>query len=183
MTSHSHEANRGMIMRAIFNAILFLVLMTFSGQAYAEQVVADLLNCRSRPDATASVVAKLARGRHVEVSEAGGGWSHIVSPNCWVVARFLTSEQLADTTKRTASHYGATRQSYGTPSYFTSTRQYASTRKSSLSSRKKKSSSSRRGRSSGSYGGACPCSGGNVCIGPRGGRYCITSGGNKRYGV
>ena len=29
----------------------------------------------------------------------------------------------------------------------------------------------------------CPCSGNNVCIGPRGGRYCITSGGNKRYGV
>jgi uncharacterized protein YgiM (DUF1202 family) len=34
-----------------------------------------------------------------------------------------------------------------------------------------------------SYGGNCPCSGRNVCIGPRGGRYCITSGGNKRYGV
>lgn len=29
----------------------------------------------------------------------------------------------------------------------------------------------------------CPCSGNRVCIGPRGGRYCITSGGNKRYGV
>lgn len=29
----------------------------------------------------------------------------------------------------------------------------------------------------------CPCGGGNVCVGPRGGRYCITSGGNKRYGV
>lgn len=34
-----------------------------------------------------------------------------------------------------------------------------------------------------SYGGNCPCNGRNVCIGPRGGRYCITSGGNKRYGV
>jgi len=31
--------------------------------------------------------------------------------------------------------------------------------------------------------GACSCSGRQVCIGPRGGRYCITSGGNKRYGV
>ncbi len=29
----------------------------------------------------------------------------------------------------------------------------------------------------------CPCSSRQVCIGPRGGRYCITSGGNKRYGV
>ncbi|MGE8226154.1 MAG: SH3 domain-containing protein [Stenotrophomonas sp.] len=32
-------------------------------------------------------------------------------------------------------------------------------------------------------GSGCPCSGSQVCIGPRGGRYCITSGGNKRYGV
>lgn len=35
---------------------------------------------------------------------------------------------------------------------------------------------------SASSGGNCPCGSGRVCIGPRGGRYCITSGGNKRYG-
>lgn len=29
--------------------------------------------------------------------------------------------------------------------------------------------------------GPCPCNGSNICIGPRGGRYCMTSGGNKRY--
>lgn len=28
---------------------------------------------------------------------------------------------------------------------------------------------------------SCPCSGSKLCVGPRGGRYCITSGGNKRY--
>lgn len=33
------------------------------------------------------------------------------------------------------------------------------------------------------FDGSCPCSGQHVCIGPRGGRFCITSGGNKRYGV
>lgn len=37
--------------------------------------------------------------------------------------------------------------------------------------------------STGYSGGGCSCSGGNVCYGPRGGRYCITSGGNKRYGI
>lgn len=31
--------------------------------------------------------------------------------------------------------------------------------------------------------GKCPCNGGKVCVGPRGGRYCITSSGGKRYGV
>jgi|SRR5690625_230928 len=28
---------------------------------------------------------------------------------------------------------------------------------------------------------SCPCSSSSNCYGPRGGRYCITSGGNKRY--
>lgn len=56
---------------------------------------------------------------------------------------------------------------------------------------KKRKSSRRRPRShvpAGLFGrgtttGECPCNGGKVCVGPRGGRYCITSGGNKRYGV
>lgn len=31
--------------------------------------------------------------------------------------------------------------------------------------------------------GKCPCNGGKVCVGKRGGRYCVTSSGRKRYGV
>jgi hypothetical protein len=30
---------------------------------------------------------------------------------------------------------------------------------------------------------SCPCGSGQVCIGPRGGRYCISPNGAKRYGV
>lgn len=49
-------------------------------------------------------------------------------------------------------------------------------------SRSRKSAPAGRSRSD-YVDGTCPCSGRRVCIGPRGGRYCITSGGNKRYGV
>lgn len=28
----------------------------------------------------------------------------------------------------------------------------------------------------------CPCGSGKICIGPRGGRFCITPSGTKRYG-
>ncbi|MFO1127733.1 MAG: YHYH domain-containing protein [Rhodospirillales bacterium] len=28
----------------------------------------------------------------------------------------------------------------------------------------------------------CPCGTGKVCVGPRGGRFCITGSGSKRYG-
>ncbi|MNE97115.1 hypothetical protein D3C80_1954150 [compost metagenome] len=38
-------------------------------------------------------------------------------------------------------------------------------------------------QTNGYSGGGCSCSGGNVCYGSRGGRYCITSGGHKRYGI
>ncbi|MFI8482952.1 hypothetical protein ACIGCM_20535 [Pseudomonas sp. NPDC078700] len=29
--------------------------------------------------------------------------------------------------------------------------------------------------------GECPCGSGTLCTGPKGGRYCLTSGGNKSY--
>ena len=48
--------------------------------------------------------------------------------------------------------------------------------------KQKRNGGSRRPRSN-YIDDTCPCSGNYVCIGPRGGRYCITSGGNKRYGV
>lgn len=44
-------------------------------------------------------------------------------------------------------------------------------------------SSSLASRPNRQHTGACPCGSRQVCIGPRGGRYCITSGGGKRYGV
>lgn len=34
-----------------------------------------------------------------------------------------------------------------------------------------------------SDGAHCSCATRSVCYGPRGGRFCITSGGNKRYGI
>jgi len=65
-------------------------------------------------------------------------------------------------------------------------------RRSSRSSYRRRSTTRRR--SSGGYSvpagargvsddGECSCRSGKVCVGPRGGHYCFTSGGNKRYGV
>lgn len=33
------------------------------------------------------------------------------------------------------------------------------------------------------YSGGCSCADGNVCFGERGGRFCLTSGGKRRYGI
>lgn len=62
---------------------------------------------------------------------------------------------------------------------------YSSISHSSYSSKGKSRSSSSRSSSGSGYASgssdSCPCSGSNNCVGPRGGIYCYTSGGNKRY--
>ncbi|MFX4309699.1 hypothetical protein F8N28_12330 [Acinetobacter soli] len=60
---------------------------------------------------------------------------------------------------------------------------YSSVSHSSYSSKGKSRSSSSRSSSGYASGSSdsCPCSGSNDCIGPRGGIYCYTSRGNKRY--
>lgn len=165
----------------------FAVLAAFSAAvpAGAAYISGSAVNCRARPDAKAPVVAKLHQGQEVSVMEAGGGWSRLASPSCWVSSRFISTGYVAQAystssrTSRSSSARSSSRQSANSYSF------YNQTPKLSRPYRKRKAASSKR-RSSGSgiYSGAgCPCRGGTVCIGPRGGRYCITSGGNKRYGV
>lgn len=79
------------------------------------------------------------------------------------------------------SYVGSSRSSAAKTSSSKRKSSYRSTR---LRSSGSSYSSSRRRAPQRLYdSGGCPCSGSNICIGPRGGRYCITSGGNKRYGV
>lgn len=42
-------------------------------------------------------------------------------------------------------------------------------------------SASHQLRAVGNTQSECPCGSGALCTGPRGGQYCITSGGNKSY--
>lgn len=53
--------------------------------------------------------------------------------------------------------------------------------RSGASSKPRKKQTTRQGQKQTYGAGPCPCSRSLNCVGPRGGRYCITSGGNKRY--
>ena len=118
-------------------------------------VQANTLNCRAEPSASSPIVAKLSVNDQAPILEDRDGWSLAKrSENCWVRTSYL-----AESRKYIPPPRAAPQRSYS-------------------------GSTSSRSSSRGSYqSGSCPCSGRNVCIGPRGGRYCITSGGNKRYGV
>lgn len=172
-------------MRSMMLAICGCVAMSgFAFSAMAAEtayVTASSLNCREEARSDATIIAKLSQGTSVTVVDRQSAWANLDlgEESCWASARYLSSERLMSAAPFASTGYsGATspraprKKAAGGGSYATSP--YKSPGR----------SSAKRSRSGGTYGASsCPCSGSRVCIGPRGGRFCITSGGNKRYGV
>lgn len=160
-----------------------------AGASEPARVSARSLNCRVEPTSSARVVEALSRNEQVVVAERHDGWAGLtrVGGTCWVSGGFL--ERGAADAAGAATRSGDTR---GLPTAGSATGAgaagtYVATRVGAHHAKRRSTSHGRRGgrsRGGGSYfGGGCPCSGSQICMGPRGGRYCITSGGKKRYGV
>lgn len=129
-------------------------------------VNADNLNVRDYP-VTGNVVGQLSRGEQVGVYAVSDSWVQISSgytDSKWVSAAYLCEGAgcFERPTKTTKNQRTANQSNSGSQPKNTTT---------------KKSSAPKRTYSD----GLCPCSGSYNCTGPRGGQYCITSGGNKRY--
>lgn len=166
---------------------LIIALAIWLGAAGSSQaadtvyVLASSLNCRLSPSPNAEVVARLAQGETVERVERGEAWSRVETARgalCWAATRYLA----ADAPSEGLSQYSRTRASSPRASRPRASSGHSTGTASGLMSPAPRKT--RRARTSSYYdAGGCPCSGARICIGPRGGRYCITSGGNKRYGV
>lgn len=138
--------------------------------AKAAYVVPATANCRSGPSESASVVRHLPRGTAVTTATVQDGWTTVRDPTaagCWVASRLLSD--------------AAPISQLGRPQGLRSTSGIAS--KGAIVASRHVVHRQRRGSAGRALDGGCSCSGSHVCIGPRGGRYCITSGGNKRYGI
>jgi len=113
------------------------------------------LNVRSHPNG--KVVGSLRHGDSVAIHGESGGWSRISpdqQPEKWVSSTYLCEiPGCADSTKWKPVP--------AMPSAPIQQRRTTPPAPSSYTS--------------------CPCSSSSNCYGPRGGRYCITSGGNKLY--
>ena len=129
-----------------------------SGVYERRYVSASSLNCRLQPEPAAPIVTQFARNTIVEAGVTQDGWTSVKSSAdlCWVVSKFLTLDRtpIAKPTKQTSPKRRRTRQS-----------------------------DPRADPSPKHSDDYCPCSGTKICVGPRGGRFCITSGKNKRDGV
>ncbi|MGL6017914.1 MAG: SH3 domain-containing protein [Gibbsiella quercinecans] len=130
---------------------------TFSdASAHSKYVNTDRLNIRSSPNG--KILGYLNRGDLITVYHEENKWAKISPPN--TPSRWVAKKLLCDT-----------------PNCYT-------VKPTPLRALQSEKPASPRPTHNNDYSGYdCPCSSGRICIGPRGGRYCITSGGNKRYGV
>lgn len=165
--------------------LLGMMALGLTAPAMATTTSANV-NCRKAPDATSRVVRQIPRGTHVQVVGRANGWSLLSNNDCWVLSHYVVDDTASSANRFTdqPTERVTRPEPVRIPSY--RARPIAKPRASiqgRQSAWKKPRRSSRRSSGYNFGGSACPCSGSNICIGPRGGRYCITSGGNKRYGV
>lgn len=158
-------------MKLLKIAAAVAILVACAPKAIAQERghIAALADCRANPSEQGKFIERLSKGDPVTIIGNQEAWSKILSASgneCWV-----PSEKIAGWSAYTST---------GAPSGKASAKR--STAKRTSKPMPARSSSANRSPAP-YYGSNCPCSGSRVCIGPRGGRYCITSGGNKRYGV
>lgn len=149
-------------------------------------VAARTLNCRAAAAADSTILASLRRAERVVIVQNSDGWSKIERPggDCWVSMAFLSDSASGTVQADTATGTRVSGSSSGASAGYAAAGAAVAAHKANSGKRRSRSARFPRSRDQGLYGGGtCLCSGRNVCIGPRGGRYCITSGGNKRYGV
>jgi len=152
----------------IFRYMIMAVLLAVSISTIAadrKYVSVNTANIRNSPDGT--IIDRMRRGTEVEVHLETNNWSRISSENAsprWIHSSLLCSTLDCWVSAQSNNSNSRSRKAHK--------RSSSASRKSSIRSRTHYNNTS-----------SCSCSGSQVCIGPRGGRYCITSGGNKRYGV
>ena len=147
-------------------------------------VTASSLKCRAEAAQSTAAVGLFKKGAAVTTIGAKDGWTHIQQDgkDCWGSSAFLSNaapvSAASSAHRAVEKHRSMTRASLAEhiPSRVRAIRHHA-VRHPAL-----RHPAVRRRSPVYDYSG-CPCSGRRICIGPRGGRYCITSGGNKRYGV
>ncbi len=135
-----------------------------NAQSAVEEVIeskyinTNSLNIRDKPNG--QVVGKLGRGEKVDIYEMKGNWARISLNSS--SPQWLSTKLLCETD-------GCFKQ------------KSRSTTSNNYQALKSHPHHSERKQKKTYYDSDCSCAVVDYCVGPRGGHYCITSGGNKRY--
>lgn len=120
----------------------------------------DSLNVRNKP-IDGKIIGQLKLGNTVYIYDRSQDWSRISTESeapQWVASQYLCSENNCFVKK------------------ITTTKVKVNANNTNIKSKPYQSN-----KFSQSFSSSCSCSSGTFCYGPRGGRYCYTSGGNKSY--
>ncbi|MEJ7581583.1 SH3 domain-containing protein [Acinetobacter baumannii] len=137
---------------------------TENAQSAVEEVIeskyinTNSLNIRDKPNG--HVVGKLGLGEKVDIYETKGNWARISLNSS--SPQWLSTKLLCETD-------GCFKQ------------KSRSTTSNNYQALKSHPHHSERKQKKTYYDSDCSCAVVDYCVGPRGGHYCITSGGNKRY--
>lgn len=135
-----------------------------NAQSAVEEVIeskyinTNSLNIRDKPNG--HVVGKLGRGEKVDIYETKGNWARISLNSS--SPQWLSTKLLCETD-------GCFKQ------------KSRSTTSDNYQALKSHPHHTERKQKKTYYDSDCSCAVVDYCVGPRGGHYCITSGGNKRY--
>lgn len=130
-----------------------------SADSSSDHIFGAEVKGRSSPSSTSKITRVFQNGDAVKIIKRQQNWIKVIQNGVtfWVLAKHISSSAHVSPT--------ATRSSLVGRSFKQSVNRSRTTKRTSFSS------------------GSCPCGSGRICTGPRGGRYCITFGGNKKYGV
>ncbi|WP_338149583.1 hypothetical protein [Acinetobacter higginsii] len=120
-------------------------------------VNSNAINVRDKPNGT--VIGQLKRGQSLFIYDVAGEWERISKEGelqKWVDSNLLCSSVNCYKSSNNTVSQKVVNKSISSNTYVTPRKQVTAI-------------------------GGCSCGSGNYCYGPRGGRFCYTSGGNKAY--
>ncbi|OOF85117.1 SH3 domain-containing protein [Rodentibacter ratti] len=150
--------------------IISIIMAMISMSSFAfdmKYIGVNNANVRQYADYSSPVIDKLPKGKMVTVYDTLNGWSRLTdvreANQRWVHSNDLCNTKGCSIGKTATNDLKSASKTNTMATY----------------SKPKATQKSHKPRSV--YSGGCSCGSGSYCYGPRGGRYCITSGGKKSY--
>lgn len=160
-------------MKKLIISIIMAIISMSSFAFDMKYIGVNNANVRQYADYSSPVIDKLPKGKMVTVYDTLNGWSRLTDVKednqRWVHSSDLCNTKGCSVGKMTTSNLKSVPNSNQLKSITTNYKPKSTQVK------------QKRNKPRSVYSSGCSCGSGSYCYGPRGGRYCITSGGNKSY--
>lgn len=159
-------------MKKFILSIFLLLISAFSFATEVKYVGVNSASIREYATDSTPIIGKISYGKKVYVHDTLNGWSRLTDVK-ETKQRWVSSSELCNTPNCNPKH---NKTANNAKKAITQAPKANKAKKPVSANNSTKVTKKRKIY----YSSGCPC-GYGYCYGPRGGRYCITSGGNKSY--